>query len=319
MSLINVTVKYEQREYKFQILETESIQTLISRLCDKNESLSETNTSLKFGGFLVSPLKTLKELGVKNGNILEQVKKDLSQIAGLVVSYEPDMISLDSTIESRAKMPCGHVISRESMTEFLRNLIRQRVYIIECPGTNSEAKVCRRVWDFALCAKIGVLSKEEREEFENGFAKILILELLKAKSCPQCANLIMKPENFNSERVACIKCKNDFCWICMRTWIGGGGNKCGNFGGGSTEEQLKILANCKTKDIGAKIKGVPDTRACPNCKTMIMHGSACKHMECYKCHKKFCFMCLSMQQDDKWICGGAYDPCAKMAPKQTEL
>lgn len=320
MSMLNITIQYNGKDYSLRISEDKTINNLISELCKQNSSLPEDSTAIKFGGCNVKTTLTLKQLGIKNGNVLQQVKKELNEIPGIVVSFEPDMITLESTQENRAKMPCGHVISRESMTDFLRNLIQQRIYLIECPGINSEGKVCRKVWDFGLCAKVGVLTKEERNEFENGFAKNLILVLLKAKSCPQCSNLVMKGDNISTDRVSCFKCKNDFCWICMKQWKGGVPKGCGNFGCGSPEEQIQILASCKLKDIGSKIKGVPEIRACPACKTMINHASDCKHMTCYNCKESFCFMCLSVKPKDKdWICGGPYDPCPTMAPKQTQL
>ena len=36
------------------------------------------------------------------------------------------MISLDDSKEPRAKLSCGHVVSTESMTEYLRNLIKSK-------------------------------------------------------------------------------------------------------------------------------------------------------------------------------------------------
>ena len=44
------------------------------------------------------------------------------------------MITLDDTNEPRARMPCGHIISTESMTEYLRSLIKDKKYRITCPG-----------------------------------------------------------------------------------------------------------------------------------------------------------------------------------------
>jgi hypothetical protein len=284
--------------------------------------LSLEYTALKFAGISLNPSKTLDELNLKDGNILQQLKKDLNEVPGLIVSYEPDMITFDSTIEFRAKMPCGHVISRESMTDFLRSLIQQRKFMIECPGINAQNKPCKRGWNFGLCSKIGVLSKDERKEFEMGFAKLFILEKFKGKSCPTCNAIVCKPEDLNTNRVACVICSkkgigSDFCWICMKSWKGGKGEMCGNEECGSKEQFLQILAKCKTKTIG-KIKDVPEFRACPKCSTIINHITACKHMQCKSCKAEFCFVCLSLKKDEKWLCGTYNDVC-EVAPLQKNI
>ena len=44
------------------------------------------------------------------------------------------MITYDDSNEPRAKMPCGHVVSTESITEYLKSLIKDKKYRIICPG-----------------------------------------------------------------------------------------------------------------------------------------------------------------------------------------
>ena len=66
---------------------------------------------------------------------------DLNKIPGVTTTYEPDCISFyDGDDESRAKMPCGHVFSSESMTSFLQSLISENKYEIRCP-----AELCNRL------------------------------------------------------------------------------------------------------------------------------------------------------------------------------
>lgn len=79
------------------------------------------------------------------------------------------MISLDDSKEARAKMPCGHVISKESMTTFLKSLVDAKRYVIRCPAQLPNGLLCNTVWDYKLCQEIGVLTKEERKLFEVGF------------------------------------------------------------------------------------------------------------------------------------------------------
>ena len=66
-------------------------------------------------------------------------------------------------------MPCGHVISTETMTLFLQSLIDAKKYVIRCPAQKSNNKDCNYEWDYSLCQKIGVLTLDERKKFEEGF------------------------------------------------------------------------------------------------------------------------------------------------------
>jgi hypothetical protein len=60
---------------------------------------------------------------IKSGVTLIQSKGSLENIPGLIVSYETDILGMGGEGEACAKMPCGHVISTESMTAFLRSII----------------------------------------------------------------------------------------------------------------------------------------------------------------------------------------------------
>ena len=72
-------------------------------------------------------------------------------------------------------MICGHVISTESMTQFLKSLVTARKYIIRCPSYKADGSLCETEWDYNICKAVGVLSLEEMQEFEYGFEKNLIM------------------------------------------------------------------------------------------------------------------------------------------------
>ena len=97
---INLTINlYDKgKELKINIEKTKTVQSLINKICSSNNQLSLEYTALKFAGISLNPSKTLDELNLKDGNILQQLKKDLNEVPGLIVSYEPDMITFDSTI-----------------------------------------------------------------------------------------------------------------------------------------------------------------------------------------------------------------------------
>jgi len=55
-------------------------------------------------------------------------------------------------------MPCGHVISIEGMTAFLRSLISSAKYAIKCPGKDNTNKDCSTEWQYSLCRQVGQLT-----------------------------------------------------------------------------------------------------------------------------------------------------------------
>lgn len=61
----------------------------------------------------------------------------------------------------------------------------QKFYVIRCPGARADnGKSCHIEWPFPLCKKVGVLTKDERMRFEEGFALNYAHGFLKAKNCP---------------------------------------------------------------------------------------------------------------------------------------
>ena len=120
----------------------------------------------------------------------------------------------------------------------------------------------------------------------------------------------------------CPHCKyGDFCFYCLGKWTGG--KVCGN-------EECTFLAtfienaemNCKF-ELFNKIKNkkieyiTPQYRACPHCSCIIEHREACKHMQCKSCSRSFCWVCLSVKdQQGNWPCGKYNEYCGKVAQKQ---
>lgn len=55
-------------------------------------------------------------------------------------------------------MPCGHVIGRDCMTDYIRILVQKHDYNIICPSFKENAQKCEMEWDYALCRKIEVFT-----------------------------------------------------------------------------------------------------------------------------------------------------------------
>lgn len=75
----------------------------------------------------------LCDFNIAIGSILqfEQSKIDLNQVSKIVAVQEEDPISGESIT---VKMPCGHVIGRDSMVGLVRSLIDAKKYHIICPS-----------------------------------------------------------------------------------------------------------------------------------------------------------------------------------------
>jgi hypothetical protein len=113
-----------------------------------------------YAGVKIEDDKLLSSYKMIQGSAIKmlQTKCDIDEIPGLIVSYEQDQISLE---EKTARMPCGHVIGRDCMTQFIRSLVQANLFTITCPSYKPNGQKCTCEWDYALCRKIGVFTSEE--------------------------------------------------------------------------------------------------------------------------------------------------------------
>lgn len=98
---------------------------------------------------------------------LTEESKDLDALAPL--TDEPDMITLDDDPDGkRAKMPCGHAISPDSLTAYCRSLLSSGKYLFLCPYISPDRKFrCNREWTYIEVRRFGVLNKFEQKDFET--------------------------------------------------------------------------------------------------------------------------------------------------------
>ena len=75
-----------------------TIGKLKETIATRNSCLSEGQMCLDFAGIaLKDKAKTLKSFSIPNAAVITQSKCDLTEIPGLITSFEPDMISLENT------------------------------------------------------------------------------------------------------------------------------------------------------------------------------------------------------------------------------
>ena len=148
-------------EIKLDVNSNITVKILKHKIYESRPILPESKMSLEHASVMLKDEKPLSFYKIKSGDTIMQSKVHLEYVSGLILSFEPDMLSLDESIEARAKMSCGHVISTESMTQFMRSIISERKYKIICPAYKGNGKPCEKEWDYAICKEIAVLTAEE--------------------------------------------------------------------------------------------------------------------------------------------------------------
>ena len=247
--------------------------------------------------------------------------KTLDEAAEL--TDEPDMITWDDDPEGkRAKMPCGHAISPESLTAFCRSLLSAGKFQFICPYVDPQnSSRCNTEWSYIDVRRFAVLTPDEQKEFETKISENYLRKAMGIQECPGCHSLCERLDK-KDKRVICKICTKqkgrrfDFCWNCLHEWTTAGTDKCGNDECSGEDPRLRILREAPLKTVvGVQ---TPSRRACPTCGMLIEHLTQCKHMVC-PCGNQFCFICLKLRgTDGRWNCG-TYNSKCKSASRQINI
>jgi hypothetical protein len=248
-------------------------------------------------------------------------EKELDALADMTL--EPDMITCEDDPEGkRAKMPCGHSISPESLTMYCRSLLAAKKFIFLCPYVDptDDTIRCNKEWSYIEVRRFAVLTDEEQKEFETKISENYLKKASGVQECPGCQTLCERV-NPKDKRLICRICTKekgrrfDFCWHCLHEWRDYGTTKCGNVQCSNEDHRLRILQEANEKYVvGVK---TPSCRACPRCGMLIEHIAQCKHMLCL-CGVEFCFICLKTKGDGGWQCGSFNTKC-KPAARQVDI
>eukprot|EP01084_Bolivina_argentea_P176895 306022_1 len=293
--------------------------------CDEhNNSVTPDKITLRRKGKELKPnSKTLFRAGVKSriemltmssklrgGAFYEEKKNDNNVLnsnrnrkldmsdSDIVITTKADCVTLDRVGQKKAQMPCGHAYCPDSMFGLLKSLMRWNEYDYE-----PKCSICKKIFDFELCAKVADLNDDEYLYFLQEIEKRASPE---TKPCPTCGVDCERPDSLKIFRVNCTSCSGgDWCFICGGKWYGGGFTVCGNNKCNSAYINI-TLRDCPLKETtygtdGKKVM-VPEMRACPKCLAFIDHSDACKHMTCEKCSHEFCFSCLKPKVNGAWTC-----------------
>jgi len=276
---------------------------------------------------------TLRDYGIKKESTLYLVmrlrggmeEKAYGPDDMVETTEEVDMITWeDSPDNPRAKMPCGHAITPESLTQYCRSILDANKFIFYCPyvgKTVTPHVYCRQEWPYVIVRRLALLSDVEIKYFEEKISENFLLKASGIQKCPKCESFCQRIDTKN-KRVICTYCSKEtkkryeFCWSCLHDWNGPGIDKCGNEECTGIDPRLSTLKQCVKKTVVGVAK-VPSIRACPKCGMLIEHTSACKHMVC-PCGAQFCFICLKEKSGTTWSCG-TFNSVCPIASIQTKI
>lgn len=271
-------------------------------------------------GDLANMCVVLRLRGGSNENSTEQPKMYDGEIQ---LTDQPDMFTLDDDKGGqRAEMPCGHAVGPESLTAWCRSLLTAGKYEFRCPyKASGSAPFCNTLWEFFTVKRLAVLTTDEIKEFETKICENYLRKAVGIQECPSCESYCER-KNKKDRRVVCPACTRkrgksyEFCWYCLKTWLGGGTDDCGNLSCTGVDPRLRIITNCPKKTV-VGVLNCPAVRACPTCGLLIEHKEACKHMNC-PCGQKFCFICLkTTDSSGNYQCGSFNTKCEVAAIQTT--
>ena len=227
----------------------------------------------------------------------------------------------------RIKMSCGHAVDATSLTGYCRSLVDIGEYEMHCPAIIDKRnnKACEKMWEYTEIRQVALLNDAECQWFESKIATFAAQRYCDMKECPGCRSFVERRDLTNL-RVHCLICTKDkektydFCWNCLNEWTGPStsSTKCG--------QEDCVHPDLSNIQMAPMMKlnsfDVPNRRACPNCGKVVEHnGSGCKMMDCKRCRKEFCFLCLELKADClKSSPSGWFGKCKKpVAPKQKSI
>ena len=200
-----------------------------------------------------------------NATIIQE-KVPLDKVSQIPV--EPEEIDQITFEKGVAIMPCGHKRAREALVCFLKQQIfQEKENVIRCPELDENQVRCNKEWPLKLCKRVGVLTAEEVEAFEEGLGQNWISK--NTKQCPKCSNCVFKEVNEN--KVSCPACKSGFfCFLCLKSWKSADLKMCGNeecifrteYMNNRPEVVFKLLDRMNNRRL-REVKA-PADRFCPN-------------------------------------------------------
>mmetsp|Transcript_13638 Transcript_13638/g.21437 ORF Transcript_13638/g.21437 Transcript_13638/m.21437 type:complete len:340 (-) Transcript_13638:205-1224(-) len=280
---------------------TETVSELLLRIADQEgalgcdwirSSVGKVLTGAKSGKFVIgSDLGFYNEMTLWGSLRLKGGAEAKSQFDDQKVKNFGGSVAMQSCVlcmlnGKNAKMPCGCVYCTSCMNRVIERASKQ-----ECASEIS-CVLCKASINSVLAYEVAVYSNVQKAAVDQ----LLFRNGLKQpdsdiSECASCKNLIMR-QGQNGNKLQCMACKKHTCQICKLLWINANADNktfCGNSVCDPSGMYQTFLDHAEIKDIyGVK---VTNTRFCPKCLRVNIHGEACRHIKCH-CKHEYCHICL---------------------------
>lgn len=133
---------------------------------------------------------TRESWSVNDKDVVTPEKLEISPLKKLLdpdveLSSEPDMITFEDDPDAqRTRMPCGHAIGAESLTEYCRSVLSSGKLEFRCPHMNP--KPCDELWEFSIIKTCAALTTEEQREFETKLSINYLSNFIGMQQCSNC-------------------------------------------------------------------------------------------------------------------------------------
>lgn len=172
---------------------------------------------------------------------------------------------------------CNHFYCKKCIKYYLESEIINRNCEIKCPNFN-----CKN--QFLFYQIFNIIDISLKSKYDSLLFSNCIINSDDMIYCPKnyCGNICIKNECSN--KVNCMNCHNQFCFVCLDVYK----NK-------HTCNQEKIK-NLIPEDI-TELYGKEIVKICPKCKCIIIKNNGCNSIKCNFCNTKFCWTCLIQKKD----------------------
>lgn len=246
-------------------------------------------TGTRFGKFKLSDLGLYNEITLwaalrLNGGAEQKSQFDAKkvQLFGGSVKYSQCSICINNGLNGALK--CGDSYCSACM-KYLINHQKGSQAKLSCIKCKSEI-------DGMLAFEIASFTAKEKAAADKAFFRNgLKLADSQMSECVHCKEIVMK-QPLNGNKLSCHKCKKYTCQICKLAWINANANNkqfCGNDVCDPSIMYQTFLDFAQEKEVGG-VK-VTNTRFCPSCLKVNIHGIACRHITC-PCGYQYCHICL---------------------------
>ncbi len=168
---------------------------------------------------------------------------------------------------------CNHYYCRNCIKQYIMTNIDDNTLDIECLHPK-----CNVILSQHMLLKF--VSEKTMAKYYNSLLNICVAKSKDMIFCPKptCSKICIKGECSN--KVNCLYCYNQFCFVCKVTYKDK--HKC---------EHKDLMKDIPT-EILESFDNKDKVKICPQCRNIIEKKDGCNTMKCKLCDTQFCWECL---------------------------